>query len=460
MSSFIWSLIEVNILIAILFVGYMAVRNHFSFKQQRAALIGLPFMAITAIYVKSIIDFSAVSYSIPIVELQPIFVGQTNAVATVNEPIFNLTYIYGLGVVIIGLLFVFRLARLLLFFQRNKSSKVGVYHIYKVSGKSSFSFFNRIQITPDLSAQEQEIVLEHEKMHVDKKHSIDTIVLELFHVVFWFNPVFLFIKRELINLHEFEVDAVMYQKHQVSYMKFLVNYALGLTTSNYLLTSKFYNKLTLKKRIKTMKTNYKKRSWMLGLLPVAAIGFILIQCTKEDLKADANTFEGSTMEQEEPVLNVMEGLEERGAIGVVDYFTKFWSGDDQNIPFLPFVLYNTTYPQQAIDNGEEGDVMVEFIVSAEGKIEKCWIKEGVSESLDNEALRVVSAAPYFEPTIVNGEAIRAQYTVPIVFSLDQAESMNQERTEDLSESFKGWNVGEVLNDAITNDLANRHNNQR
>jgi TonB family protein len=437
MNKFIWNLIEVNVVIVLLFLGYLAIRNRLSFKQQRGVLLAAPFLAILGVLVKSWIDISNVSYSIPIVKLEPIFVGQQPAVMSLSEPSLSLTFYYGIGVIVISAILIFRLTKLGLFFARNKSESKGKYHIYKVDGKSSFSFFNRIQITPSLSAEEQEIVLEHEIMHVDKKHSIDNMVTELLHVVFWFNPIFFFIKRELINLHEFEVDDVMFKKHQVGYMKFLLNFALGTTTSNYLLTSRFYNKLTLKKRIKIMKTNYKKSSWLLGLIPIAAIAVTLVQCTKEDVGPDVTESAENTFERE-PVADGFNlyGSEEASAMM---YFKQIWSGDSEDIPFMVFVAENTTYPQEAIENGEEGNVIVEFIVSPEGTIENCWIKEGVSESLDKEALRVVSEAPYFEPTIVDGKPIRVQYWAPIIFELADAERMNDPNKSDLSEKLEHWN---------------------
>lgn len=402
MNSLTWNFIEVNIVIALLFLGFLLIRNRLAFVQQRAVLIGIPFLSVIAIVLKSIVDFSAVSYAMPLVELEPFAVGQANNAVATGEFSLSLAFFYGIGALCIGLLFVFRLFKLGLFFARNNSENKGKYRIYRVEGKSSFSFFNRIQITPDLSGEEQEIVLEHEKMHVDKWHSFDTIIIELLHIAFWFNPVFFFIKRELINLHEFEVDAVMYKKHKVSYMKFLVNYALGLTTSNYLLTSRFYNQLTLKKRIKIMKTESKKRSGLLLLLPLIALTTVMVQCEKINMDEGAELSSGSI---EMPEKSYVE----------VDVNPEFVGGQEA---MMNFMIENIKYPESAYENEVQGIVYVQFVISSTGEVTNCEVVRPVDPDLDAEALRVVKAMPDWTPGEKDGKKVGVRYTLPINFRLD------------------------------------------
>ncbi len=345
------NLIEINVLILLLFLGYLGIRKGLTFVQQRAVLVGLPFLAVLTVLVKSVIDFSDFSYAFPLVELdQVILEGDVLAQAT-NQSV-PWSSIYLMGTICFGLLFSYRLIRVFLFFLLNRSEKVESYRVYKVSGKSSFSFFNCIQITPSLSAEEQEIVLEHEKMHVNKKHSVDTILMELLHIVFWFNPVFFFLKRRLIDLHEFEVDAVMYKKHDVSYMKFLVSFAFGLTNSNYLLTSRFHNELTLKKRIKTMKTNYKKRSWTQVVLPLVAMAFFLVQCTKQEVDTgDVSSLETNNSE-----------LQETTEDDAAEYFRKL-QGEEGGASVSLIDMRN-----QQDNNGSNEPVKVDLSVTDNGEI--------------------------------------------------------------------------------------------
>ncbi|MCW9706098.1 TonB family protein [Fodinibius salsisoli] len=72
------------------------------------------------------------------------------------------------------------------------------------------------------------------------------------------------------------------------------------------------------------------------------------------------------------------------------------------------------YPEEAHKAGTEGRVIVQFIVNEQGDVERPQVIKGVSESLDEEALRVVKQAK-FKPGRQRGQAVRVQYSLPIVF---------------------------------------------
>lgn len=71
---------------------------------------------------------------------------------------------------------------------------------------SPFSFFRMIFINRKLEGESLQVVIAYEKSHIDHKHYRDTFLMELFCIIFWFNPFVWLIKRELRALHEFEVD--------------------------------------------------------------------------------------------------------------------------------------------------------------------------------------------------------------------------------------------------------------
>jgi len=49
-------------------------------------------------------------------------------------------------------------------------------------------------------------ILRHELVHVRQRHTLDLLLLRVLLVVFWFNPVFYLVYRELRTIHEFEAD--------------------------------------------------------------------------------------------------------------------------------------------------------------------------------------------------------------------------------------------------------------
>ncbi|HSC53948.1 MAG TPA: TonB family protein [Phnomibacter sp.] len=71
-----------------------------------------------------------------------------------------------------------------------------------------FSFFKwlfwRGDIDPD-SANGQQI-LRHELTHINEKHSADKLFTELLLIVFWMNPFFWLMRKELFAIHEFLAD--------------------------------------------------------------------------------------------------------------------------------------------------------------------------------------------------------------------------------------------------------------
>src|SRR5699024_998636 len=83
-----------------------------------------------------------------------------------------------------------------------------------------------------------------------------------------------------------------------------------------------------------------------------------------------------------------------------------------------------TYPEEAREAGDEGRVIVQFIVNEQGEVEEPKIIRGVSESLDQEALRVVKQAQ-FKPGKQRGQPVRVQYSLPIIFKLSSSISKKE-----------------------------------
>lgn len=74
------------------------------------------------------------------------------------------------------------------------------------------------------------------------------------------------------------------------------------------------------------------------------------------------------------------------------------------------------YPEMARKAGIEGRVVVQFIVSEQGKVENPRIIRGIGGGTDEEAIRCVKQSE-FEPGRQRGEPVRVQYSLPVVFKL-------------------------------------------
>lgn len=406
MNSLMWNIIELNVLILLVFTGYLGIKKYISIQQQRIALYLVCLLPILFIYLKLNVDLSSITYVVPLVELDPVTVFADNQVVAISKAHDLVWMCYLIGLVVFGIILVYRLLKVLFLFRGKDYAEEGNVKIYQIQGLDSFSFFNRIQLATGLSDEDQEIVLEHERLHVKRMHSFDLIFTELFHVLFWFNPIFFFVKREFVNLHEYDVDALMYQKHKVNYLRFLVNYALRLNHSTYLLTSSFYDQLTLKKRITQMKTQTKKRTWLLTVLPTLALTILLFQCTKPvDTLAEIES--ETQLSEEQPA---MEKIFDK-----VDVEPEFKGGAEA---MNAFIGQNIAYPEEAKINGEQGIVYVSFVISNEGNVKDVAVSRGVTASLDAEAIRVINLMPKWKPGELDGEKVSVKYVLPINYKLD------------------------------------------
>lgn len=85
---------------------------------------------------------------------------------------------------------------------------------------------------------------------------------------------------------------------------------------------------------------------------------------------------------------------------------------------VEFLRRNLRYPAGASQSGVAGKVYVEFVVRADGSIDRAQVAKGIGFGCDEEALRVVRLMPKWKPGKQSGRAVPARFTLPIVFALE------------------------------------------
>lgn len=87
--------------------------------------------------------------------------------------------------------------------------------------------------------------------------------------------------------------------------------------------------------------------------------------------------------------------------------------------FQKYLVKTIHYPDSAIKYGREGTVYVYFEVSSDGSVQNARCVKGVpgAPELSEEAVRVISIMPDWEPGTMQGKAVRVSMTVPIKFVL-------------------------------------------
>ena len=286
-----------------------------------------------------------------------------------------------------------------------------------------FSWMNHIVISGKDYEENGDNILLHEQGHIACGHSWDVLWLSVVEVLQWFNPFVWMLSKEMQDLHEYEADMTVLRKgiNARNYQLLLIKKAVG--SGSYTFANSF-NHSSLKKRITMMmkrKSNPWARAKYLYMLPVAAI--CMIACTQSPKSADkaeeATSAEQPKTEQVEQAAKV-ENTSETKEVEVKEVFQVC-----EEMPEFPggiqelqkFLSKNIKYPAIAQENGVQGRVIVQFVITKEGDIVEPKVARGVDPALDAEALRVIQMMPKWKPAKQRGQAVNVKYTVPVVFRL-------------------------------------------
>ncbi|MBP6977824.1 MAG: energy transducer TonB [Lentimicrobiaceae bacterium] len=82
-----------------------------------------------------------------------------------------------------------------------------------------------------------------------------------------------------------------------------------------------------------------------------------------------------------------------------------------------YLMKNVTYPQLAKESDVEGTVYVTFIVDKNGNISDIKVLRGIGAGCDEEAVRVISKMPRWNPGKQNGRPVPVRFNMPIKFQL-------------------------------------------
>ncbi len=85
--------------------------------------------------------------------------------------------------------------------------------------------------------------------------------------------------------------------------------------------------------------------------------------------------------------------------------------------FYKYVGDKIKYPAQARRMGIEGRVFVEFVINKDGSISDVRAVKGIGAGCDEEAVRIVQAAPAWTPGKQRGKPVKQRMVLPITFKL-------------------------------------------
>lgn len=110
-----------------------------------------------------------------------------------------------------------------------------------------------------------------------------------------------------------------------------------------------------------------------------------------------------------------EVIEEETVFLVADKMATFQGGGLDK--FRNWVLARLTYPELARDNNIQGTVTVSFVVEKTGAVSNIQILASPDKTLSDEATKVISKSPKWEPARQRDVPVRLRYTMPVLFKL-------------------------------------------
>jgi hypothetical protein len=235
-----------------------------------------------------------------------------------------------------------------------------------------FSFFRwlfwnrKIELNSDKGQQ----IFRHELFHIQQNHSWDIIFIEISSTIFWINPFFHLIKKEIKAIHEFLADEFAIKENKNwEYAELLLMQALN--TNTHLVNPFFHNQI--KRRI-AMITLSKKPSYQylrkIMVLPIATLVVILFAFSykkKQDNNSIQNALTYITTSADTSKLNnalvIINGViqEKRGIqnIDTTQFKSKFFNG-----------TVNVYFEKEATNKyGEKGkDGVIELFFDKQGHL--------------------------------------------------------------------------------------------
>ena len=126
---------------------------------------------------------------------------------------------------------------------------------------------------------------------------------------------------------------------------------------------------------------------------------------------DASAFDDFEFEVEEVVENIVE----EEIFVTAEEMPTFQGGDLSK--FRNWVQSNVKYPQIALENGIQGNVVIKFVVEKDGKLSNIQVLQTPDKTLADAAVQVLQKSPKWKPGKQRNKPVRVTYTLPVSFKL-------------------------------------------
>ena len=137
----------------------------------------------------------------------------------------------------------------------------------------------------------------------------------------------------------------------------------------------------------------------------------------EEIEVDLDIEIQQDTEIPDVVMDPDDGPEEEEADKVFTFVESQPSPLGGMAAWRKYLRKNLKYPYRSKRLGVEGTVYVGFVVEKDGSLTDIQIVRGVSDDIDEEAIRVFKNSPEWNPGKQRGRPVRVRYTMRLVFKL-------------------------------------------
>lgn len=306
-------------------------------------------------------------------------------------------YITGLVFGLLKLFIQFRSFKEVIWYRRHNTRFKENYFLVLTEGlMPTFSFFNYLfwDNSQTYSDEERDQIMAHEKAHIDQKHSLDILFIEILKVFFWFNPLMYLYKSLLEEVHEYAADqAAIGSKSPATYSQLLVRTVftkMGLENGSYFGKNKTLKRLGMMKKVAA--TNYFKL-----LLPVPFVALLFFVFSFDALPLEQVKVNNFIVEQESIQPDQMPMPE----IGI-----EAWTS---------FLEENIVYPEAAKNANIEGVMNLSFDISPSGIIENLQFENRLGYETEKAVINALSRSSKWKPALKNGAPVALKIQLPIEF---------------------------------------------
>lgn len=333
------------------------------------------------------------------------------------------------------------------------------YNIKYNESEDAYSFFKTIKLGESVNGHN--VIMAHEEVHARQWHSADVMLIEAIMIINWFNPAVYFYRKSIKHIHEFIADRNALKSGTSKQEYALLLLSETFKTPTHELVNPFFNHSLLKQRILMLQKNNSQRTALLkyGLsAPLFALMLILSSATTRtnlaitiisdkaeqimmvpaappalqnvyttvtstathgklatDLSAVPEVKDFKPAARPVPSKEIKnDTVKDTRLLTVTASPASFKGG----LPELgKYLGRNIRYPAEWREKHYEGRVVVAFFVEKDGSLSDIKPLTELNTLGAQEAVRVISASPKWNPGVQDGAAIRSRIVIPINFKL-------------------------------------------